>query len=182
MAVLGVVGEEFALVSETIVFSHEKSKIPSQTRQDGSKTPFLDPKLSLCMLASKKHFDACGDTVPIRRHRCQALVAAQGQAVIVAAAALDLLAAARDEFFLLQGMQRRINAPFAKGEMPAGFGFDGADDFVAIHLAAGEQFEQEQFRHAVEEIRIRFLHVARVLHQTERYCQPQTVMYIPSQS
>jgi len=80
--------------------------------------------------------------------------------VIVAAAALDFLAAAGDQLLLLQGVQGRIDAAFAEREMLAGFRIGWRGQFRSRTSRAREQFEQQQFGHAVQEIRIRLLHVA----------------------
>ena len=72
------------------------------------------------------------------------LRAARGQPVIIPAPARDFLAAAAHQLFLLQIMEVGIDAAFAKGQDFVGLDLDGLDDFVAVHFAAGKQFEDEQ--------------------------------------
>src|ERR1700677_1306197 len=101
------------------------------------------------MFALDQKRNARGDAAPIRAQFLEALVAAPGQAVIIPAAAPDILAMAADQFFLLEVMQTGIDAALAKGQRFPGFRLNGFDDFVTVHLAAGEELEDEHFRHAI---------------------------------
>ncbi len=74
-----------------------------------------------------------------------------GEGVVDAGAAVEGFAAGGDELLFFHGMKDGVDAAFADGDdLGGGFG-DGADDFVAVHFAGGEELEDEEFGDAVHE-------------------------------
>src|SRR5437660_10627424 len=73
-------------------------------------------------------------------------------------AAVDFCSTAGDELFAFEMVEVRINAAFAKGNVLFGLELNGFYNFVAIHLLSGKEFEDEQFRYAVEKGRVSFGH------------------------
>src|SRR5438093_1450089 len=79
---------------------------------------------------------------------------------------------------LFQIMQYRIDAPFAEGESVLGPLLDRLHDFVAVHLPLGQQPEDDQFRNAIEEIRVRLFHSDIALNTFQfKVCQGQITVH-----
>ena len=116
----------------------------------------------LCMLASQYESDAGRDAIPLAAKFIQSLSAAASDLIVSAAPSIDSLTPARDELFVLEIMEVRIDATFAEGQYLFRGGFNRFDDFVSVHLALSEQPQHHEFRHSVQKARIGFLRHGRV--------------------
>jgi hypothetical protein len=106
--------------------------------------------------------DTGGDAFPFRTEFRQAFLTARSEAVIIATPAIDFLPPAAHTFFGFQVVKVGIDAPLSKSERIAGLEADLLDDLIPVHLATGQEAENQQLWHAVEETGVGFLHEATI--------------------
>src|ERR1044071_1939286 len=105
------------------------------------------------MSASQDESYALRNSFPVLAKLAQALLSLRGKAIIETTATLNGRAPAGNELRFLQVVQVGIDTTLAKTQRILGLLLNGPDQFIAVHLPAGQKIEQQQLRQTIEKTR-----------------------------
>src|SRR6185503_18048671 len=102
--------------------------------------------------------DTFSHSIPFSGQALEPLASARGQTVVKPAAAAGLDAAASEQSLLFEPVQAWIDAAFTEAKLVPGLCLDFLNELIAVQLATAEELEDEQFRDAIEQFRVGFVH------------------------